>query len=115
MTPTLRAWRHAGRRALRGRWVVLPLATALVYFAWHAMHGQRGLLAWIDLTRQVETARGELGELRRERQALDRRVQGLQPDRLDPDLLEEELRKLGYVKEGEVVVLTDRPKAKPAP
>ncbi|HET6470095.1 MAG TPA: septum formation initiator family protein [Geminicoccaceae bacterium] len=107
------AWGHRLRRALRGRWIVLPLAAALAYFAWHAMHGQRGLLAWIELTRDVEAARDELAELRREREAVERRVQGLQPDRLDPDLLEEELRNLGSVKEGEVLVLTDRVKRAP--
>jgi cell division protein FtsB len=77
----------------------------LAYFAWHAMHGQRGLLAWVDLNREIEASRAELGRLQSEREALERRVDGLRRDALDPDLLEEELRKLGYVAEGEVVIL----------
>jgi cell division protein FtsB len=79
---------------------------ALAYFAWHAVHGQRGLLAWVDLSRELEQRRAELAELRAERVAIERRVDGLRPDAIDPDLLEEELRKLGYVGERELIILT---------
>jgi cell division protein FtsB len=104
------------RRALRGRWVVLPILAALAYFAWHAVHGPRSLLAWVELSREVEASRAELSRLRGERALLDRRVDGLRRDALDADLLEEELRKLGYVAEGEVVVLTpERPKPSTGP
>jgi cell division protein FtsB len=113
MRATVGIWLDSLRRALRGRWIAIPLAALLLYFGWHAMHGHRGLLAWIDISRQLEAEKQQLAELRAEREALDRRVQGLQPDRLDPDLLEEELRKLGYVKENEVIVLRDPAKAGP--
>lgn len=82
------------------------MIVALAYFAWHAVHGQRGLLAWVDLSRELEQRRAELAELRAERVAIERRVDGLRPDAIDPDLLEEELRKLGYVGERELIILT---------
>jgi cell division protein FtsB len=93
-------------RFMRGRGIAILLALALVYFGYHGLHGGRGLLAWIDLNREVEAARQELAVLKAERSELERRVKGLAPDAIDPDLLEEELRKLGYVGEREVVVLT---------
>lgn len=102
------------RRALRGRWLVLPLVGLLAYFAWHAVHGPRSLPAWVALSREIETSRAELVRLRAEREALDRRVEGLRPDALDADLLEEELRKLGYVADREVVVLVPGPAQRPA-
>lgn len=93
-------------RSLRGRWVALPLALALVYFGWHAVHGERGLLAWVDLQRQLEQGRAELAALQAERATVERRIDGLREDAIDPDLLEEELRKLGYVGERELIILT---------
>jgi cell division protein FtsB len=93
-------------RFLRSRGVPILLALALVYFGYHGLHGGRGLLAWVDLNREVEAARSELAELRAERADIERRTKGLARDAIDPDLLEEELRKLGYVGEREVVVLT---------
>jgi cell division protein FtsB len=84
----------------------VPVSVALAYFGWHAVHGQRGLLAWVDLSRELEQGRAELAELRAERLAIERRVDGLRPDAIEPDLLEEELRKLGYVGERELIILT---------
>jgi cell division protein FtsB len=85
---------------------VLPVTVALVYFGWHAVHGQRGLLAWVDLSRELELGRTELAELRAVRLAIERRVDGLRPDAINPDLLDEELRKLGYVGARELIILT---------
>jgi cell division protein FtsB len=101
------------RRALRGRWLALPLLGLLAYFTWHTLHGPRSLPAWVELRHEIEASRAELDRLRQEREALDRRVAGLGRDALDPDLLEEELRKLGYVAEREVVVLVPEREASP--
>ena len=90
---------------LRGRWLAFVVTAILAYFGYHAIHGQRGILAWVDKSRELEHAKQKLAELDAERAGLERRVAGLQPDRLDPDLLEEELRKLGYVRPDEVILL----------
>jgi cell division protein FtsB len=87
----------------------------LAYFGWHAVHGSRGLLAWIDLNRQLEVGHAELTLLRQERLALERRIAGLQQDAIEPDLLEEELRKLGYVGERELIILTPERVVPPEP
>jgi cell division protein FtsB len=107
-------WSPLGK-FLRSRGVAILLVLALVYFGYHGLHGGRGLLAWVDLNRQVEAAKQELARLEAERSEIDRRVKGLARDAIDPDLLEEELRKLGYVAEGEVIVLTPQREAAPEP
>jgi cell division protein FtsB len=93
---------------LRGHWLVLATALILVYFGYHAVHGQRGLLAWLETSREHDLAARQLRRLEEERAALQARVDRLRPDRLDPDVLEEELRKLGYIEPGEVIVLRHR-------
>lgn len=95
---------HALRR-LRSGWPLLLALALLGYFTWHGLHGQRGLWSWIEVGRELERARAELAELQAERRALERRVDALQPDRSDPDLLEEQLRRLGYLGEREAVIL----------
>ena len=96
---------EALRTRLRGRWLALGVTLVLAYFGYHALHGRYGLLAWIDSSRQLETARHELAALVAERERLERDVAAFQPDQLDRDLLEEQLRLLGYVRPNEVIVL----------
>jgi cell division protein FtsB len=90
---------------LRGRWPVVVATAVLAYFGYHALHGERGFLAWIDKSRDLEAAREELTRLVERRQLLERDVRAFQRDSIDRDLLEEELRKLGYVKPNEAIIL----------
>jgi cell division protein FtsB len=99
MTRALRHW-------LGRRWHLLGGVLLLVYFAYHGLHGERGLYAWVDKARELEAAKLELAGLERSIGAVQRTVEGLQPDRVDPDLLEERLRRLGWVAPDEVLVLT---------
>ncbi len=96
-------------RILRRHWAVLLAAAALVYFTWHGINGNRGLLAWFEVSRGLERARAELARLEAERRRLEAPVAALQPDRADPDLIEEHLRRLGYVGEGELILLSSDP------
>ncbi len=95
----------------RAKLAVAPVLCAGVigYFGYHAVEGQRGLLAWGKLTKQVAEAEAELDVLRRERLVLERRVSLLSPDGLDLDLLEERARHvLGYARPDEVIIY-DKP------
>lgn len=78
----------------RARLVIGPvLAVSLAgYFAYHLVEGDRGLLAWLRQTQQIQVAKAELAAAEAERQALDRRVALLRPDHLDPDMLDERAR-----------------------
>ena len=93
-------------RWLAGRWPIVLASGILAYFAYHAVHGQRGLLAWVDRSRETEAVRQELAAIQAEREAINQRIQGLKHGQLDRDLLEEELRQLGYIRPNEVIVLT---------
>jgi cell division protein FtsB len=75
---------------------MLPLLFSVVcgYFGWHAMHGERGLIARDIRMKQIEEARAQLARAEAERDAIERRVAGLRGEQLDPDMLEERARAL---------------------
>ncbi len=91
-------------RRVRGHWPLLAAAGLLVYFLWHGLHGERGLWAWVEVQRELGRAKAELATLEAERRRLEAPVRALQPDRSDPDLLEEALRELGYLGEREMIL-----------
>ena len=96
---------HELRR--RGRAITGPvLGISLVcYFAYHMFVGERGLLAWTELTQELRDARATLAALDTERQTLERRVGLLQPEHLDPDMLDERARAtLNLVGPNEIVI-----------
>jgi cell division protein FtsB len=97
-----------GELRIRARDVLFPAlgASAVLYFAYHGINGDRGLLAWRELERKVERARAELDGTRSERQALEQQIRLLYSDRLDPDMLDESARRLlNYGRPGEIVIL----------
>lgn len=98
----------------RARHVIFPAlgVAAVVYFAWHGVSGDRGVLALRTLEQEVAVARAELDRVRGEREQLERRVRLLYPQSLDPDMLDESARRLlNYGLPDEVVIL-DPPRTK---
>src|SRR5690242_13836288 len=84
---------------------VLGLA-ATGYFAYHLVEGDRGLGAWLRLTQETRLAKENLAKVSGERAALDHRVGNMRPDHLDPDLLDEEIRRtLDLAAPSEIVIL----------
>ena len=84
-------------------------ACVLVYFVYHGLQGDRGFLAWLQLTQELEEARAMESRLGTERQLLESRVRGLQPQSLDPDLLDRQARavlNLGHP--DDIIVLVPR-------
>ena len=96
--------REAGRH-----WLGVILVLTLVYFAYHSIHGSRGLFAWVDRNHELEVKRLELKQIRAERQWLEERVEALGDDGIAIDLLEETLYELGFIHENEVVILDPQP------
>lgn len=81
--------------------------SAICYFSYHVVHGERGVLAWSELERQVAEAEAELGQIRSQREVLEHRVSLLHNDNLDADLLDEVVRSnLGYGRRDEIVIRT---------
>jgi cell division protein FtsB len=64
------------------------------YFVWHAMHGERGLIAREQRQADIVAARAELARAEAERDAMERRVTGLRGERVDRDQLDERARAL---------------------
>jgi cell division protein FtsB len=82
-----------------------------LYFGYHLIEGERGLIAWVRLTEQIRTAKLNAEQIRAEREAQDRRVSLMRSEHLDPDLLDEQARAaLNLVGPGEIVILRDEPK-----
>lgn len=75
------------------------------YFAHHAMHGTRGLLARDARNTEIAAARIVLAEAEAERDAMERKVAGLRAEHLDRDMLEERARALlNVVSRDEIIV-----------
>jgi cell division protein FtsB len=78
----------------KARQVLGPLmgAAVMAYFAYHAVQGDRGLVAWWNLRFEIERADAALAAVSTEKAALERRVALLRPESLDPDMLDERAR-----------------------
>jgi len=96
----------------RARFVLGPaFGIALTgYFAYHLVEGDRGLMAWLRLSREIRVEHANLDTIRAERAALDLRVSNFKPDHVDPDLLDERVRAtLNLVAPGEIVIMQPAP------
>lgn len=79
---------------------------AVSYFAYHVVHGDRGLVASHRLEVSVSEAQATLGKLRAQVSVLEHRVRLLRLDSLDVDLLDEVVRRnLGYGRRDEIVIV----------
>src|SRR5262249_49303909 len=98
------------------RHVLVPFVCAalVAYFGYHAVQGDRGLVAWWKLRYELEQVQAEHQDTSAQRDALEHRVSLLRPESLDPDMLEERARiMLGFVHpDDRIVPLTPIP-AKP--
>ena len=74
-------------------------------FAGHAVAGPNGVLAWGGYNRALKERQAELAELDRERAKLELHSRLLDPDKADPDMADELVRKdLGLVRPDEVII-----------
>lgn len=65
---------------------------ALLYFGYHTVQGERGIIAYLRLNAQLEKTEMALIESNATRDILSRRVQLLRPEFLDRDMLDEQAR-----------------------
>ena len=89
------------------RRVALPALAVIIVgtFAGHAVAGQNGLLTWGGYHRALKERQAELAQLEQERAQLRHRSQLLDPNKADPDMADELVRKdLGLVRPDEVIV-----------
>jgi cell division protein FtsB len=76
------------------RIVIGPVVGAAIvgYFSYHAVQGERGLVALAHIEADLAEARTVLAKLQSEREDLENRAGRLRPESLDRDLLEERAR-----------------------
>jgi cell division protein FtsB len=85
-------------------------ALLIGYFGINAYTGNHGLRAKQDLDQQITQLSNELAALRAERANWERRVSLLQPESIDPDMLDERARALlNYVDPRELTLQIKRP------
>ena len=84
-------------------------ACVMLYFLYHAVQGDRGFLAWLRLTQDLEQAKLAAVEVGAQRERLEKQVSRLQPEHLDPDLLDERARALLNLGRHDEVIIV-RPK-----
>jgi cell division protein FtsB len=96
-------------QGMRTATAVLLISAALtVYFGYFALYGRHGLVNYAKLQREAELRQADLDRIVAERSALERRVNLLKPESIDPDLLEERARDtLGLTGPNELVLPRD--------
>ena len=97
---------HEIRR--RSRFLLGPLLGAALtsYFVYHTIEGDRGLRAWRDINQQLRVAKDQYATVEAQRDALEHRVDGLNPNHVDPDLLDQQIRtQLDLVSPDEVILM----------
>jgi len=95
---------------MRARYIVGPILGifAVCYFAFHAIRGERGIIALRQLSLQVDSAQQMYNKIKTQRKKLEHTVLLLHPDSLDPDMLDERARlMLNYGYENDIVIFPD--------
>jgi len=91
----------------RGRQIAGPIFGLLLfsYFVLHAIQGDRGLLAWLQIRQQIVLAQSKQAGAAGERADWEHRIALMRSEHLDADLLDERARLLtGLGREDELVV-----------
>ena len=102
--------RRAGKWIKQTVWSVIG-ALVVGYFLYHTIQGERGWFAMLRMQNEVGAAETTLSKLQKDRQELQHRTDLLRDKSMDPDLLEEESRKLlNYSKPNEIIILTPEDK-----
>ncbi|MDC0864404.1 septum formation initiator family protein [Rickettsiaceae bacterium] len=79
----------------------------LLYFAFHSIYGERGIVAYFKLQSELENSHKTLELLRAERLHIENKTKLLRPGSLDRDMLDEKARNvLGFSKPKEMVFKT---------
>lgn len=96
------------RRLVRQTLPPLLCVLVIAYFGYHAVQGERGVLAHARLAAELAAVEAIAAEVRAERARLERRVALLHPDHIDPDMLDEQVRDvLGLAHPDELIIGLD--------
>ena len=77
-----------------------------LYLVYFLVYGQRGLLQYFYLSKQNQEYNETLAKLSYENQYMNKRIKKLQPNTVDLDFLDEQVRKkLGLIDKNEIVII----------
>ena len=77
-----------------------------LYLVYFLVYGQRGLLQYFYLSKQNQEYKETLAQLTSENQYISNRIKKLQPNTVDLDFLDEQVRKkLGFIDKNEIVII----------
>ena len=77
-----------------------------LYLVYFLVYGQRGLLQYFYLSKQNQEYNETLAQLTSENQYMSNRIKKLQPNTVDLDFLDEQVRKkLGFIDKNEIVII----------
>jgi cell division protein FtsB len=91
----------------RLRLMIAPTAFLAIagYFGWHAMQGNRGLVAHAERLELLRKVEADNATARAERDRWERRVASLRASQLNPDTLDERARAMLHLADpGDIVV-----------
>ena len=93
---------------IRQNIIILIGISLCIYFAYHAIQGERSILRLHALNTQIETMSLKETEIQNQRVTLEKKVRMLRPSSISKDLLEERVRiVLGYKYNDELTVLSN--------
>ena len=79
-----------------------------LYLVYFLVYGQRGLLQYFYLSNQNHEYNLKLAQLTSENKYMSNRIKKLQPNTVDLDFLDEQVRKkLGLIDKNEIVIILD--------
>jgi len=79
-----------------------------IYLVYFLIYGQRGLLQYFYLSKQNQEYTQKLNKLTSENDYFSDRIKRLQPNTVDLDFLDEQVRKkLGLIDKNEIVIILD--------
>jgi len=96
----------------RGRHVAGSILGALLfaYFIFHAIQGDRGFFAWVQMKQQISYASAYLASSETRRSTWERRIVLLRTNQLDRDMLDERVRRVtGLGGKNEIVIFDAAP------
>ena len=80
-----------------------------IYLVYFLVNGQRGILKYFYLTKQNELHNSTFANLKIKNEYYSDRIKRLQPNTVDLDFLDEQIRKkLGFVDKNEMVIILDK-------
>ena len=97
---------HEIRRRARHAVVPLICTSVLGYFGYHAVQGDRGMSAWVNLGQQIKGVEAQIAVNKTVLDRIEHRVSLLRSNGLSRDMLDERSRQvLGLAHPDELIIL----------